>query len=429
MLKPLALTVALLAGTALPAAAATTSPADTQLAWLVRASQHEPISTTEITQHFDQAAITAAGGAAALAATLDPLGAITVQQTVLDTPTAVEVIATITPGPATLGLTVDPAGLIDGLTFQPYAPQPTTWAGIDTELRGIAPQLSFAASEIEPNGRCDVVHGITPNTQRPLGSAFKLYVLGALGQAVADGRASWNEDLAIHDAWKSLPSGVLQNEPDGTELPLTEYADKMISISDNTAADHLIHFLGRNAVQAQLFRFHNEHPSADIPFLTTRELFDLKGVQYPTLANSYLSLPRPSRAAALDALDQIPRSDITLWTRPRNIDQIEYFASPTDICRAYAGLRLENKTQPQIGQALSINDAGIHLDPATYPTVWFKGGSEPGVLTLNWMVQAANGRTMVISILWGNQSANINMWTSAGVAFAVTRAALTLSPR
>jgi len=426
LLKPLALAAALVAVTALPATASS-SAADTQLAWLVQASQHEPIATSDLTQHFDQTLINGVGGLATLSATLDAFGALTVDQTITDTPTTVVAIGTTKLGPAEIELAVDPAGLIGGLQFVPYAPQPTTWAGIDAEVRGAAPQVSFAAMTIDPNGRCAVVHGITPNTQRPLGSAFKLYVLGALGQAVADGRASWNEQLAIHDEWKSLPSGVLQNDPDGTELPLTEYADKMISISDNTAADHLIHFLGRDAVAAQLFRFHNENPSSDIPFPTTGELFRLKSVQYPTLANGYLSLPRPFRGPALDAIDQIPRSAMSVWTKPENIDQIEWFASPTDICRAYAGLQRENRTQPQIGTALSINDGGLGLNPTAYPTVWFKGGSEPGVLTVNWMVRAANGRTVVISSMLGNPTANINEFSAIGVLFAITRAAVTLS--
>ncbi|HEX4721675.1 MAG TPA: serine hydrolase [Pseudonocardiaceae bacterium] len=398
------------------------TPADTQLAWFVGAP--EPISTADLTQHVDAAAINAAGGAAALSITLAQLAPITVTQTLTDTATEVQVLAHIAPGPAELTLTVDGAGLISGLTVAPYAPKPTTWAGVDSELRSVAPQVSYATSVLEPNGRCRLVHGLAPNTQRPLGSAFKLYVLGALGKAVTDGKASWDEQLAINDAWKSLPSGILQNEPAGTELPLSTYADEMISISDNTAADHLIHFLGRNAVQDQLFRFGNSRPQSDIPFPTTRELFAFKSVQYPTLANRYLSLPRPLRASALDAADQIPLSGLSVWTTPEKINQLEWFASATDMCHAYAGLWREN--QPQINTALSINDGGLGLDRTADPTVWFKGGSEPGVLTLNYLIRSASGRITVTSVLWGNQNANIDEWTAIGVGFAAVRAALTI---
>ena len=111
---------------------------------------------------------------------------------------------------------------------------------------------------------------------RPLASAFKLYVLGALAHAVHERDASWSQTLAIHEDWKSFPSGDLQNLPAGTLLPLGTYADKMISISDNTAADHLLHFLGPTAMQCQLRLFGNTHARLDNPFLTTRELFTLE---------------------------------------------------------------------------------------------------------------------------------------------------------
>jgi len=42
--------------------------------------------------------------------------------------------------------------------------------------------------------------------------------------------------------------------------------------SDNTAADMLIHLVGRSAVQAQ-DRQWSDHAALNVPFLTTRELF------------------------------------------------------------------------------------------------------------------------------------------------------------
>jgi hypothetical protein len=254
-------------------------------------------------------------------------------------------------------------------------------------------------------------------------------VLGALGQAVASHRASWDEQLAIHQEWKSLPSGVLQNEPPGTELTLRQYADYMISISDNTAADHLIHFLGRKAVQAQLFRFGNRNAEQDIPFLTTRELFDLKSVDYPALADGYLAHSRPQRAAELPVLDQIPLPEVHGWTQPELINQIEWFASPTDMCRAYAGLWHLNARPglAGIGAALSINDGGIALDRARYPVVWFKGGSEPGVLTLNYLARASDGRILVSSLMLGNTASPLGEAAIGSEALALARGGIQLA--
>jgi hypothetical protein len=88
---------------------------------------------------------------------------------------------------------------------------------------------------------------------------------------------------------------------------------------------------------------------------------------------------------------------MSTWTMPRDIDGIEWFASPSDICRAYAGLAREQRRPGlgPIGQALSINDGGIGLDRRRYPTVWFKDGAEPGVVTLTYLVRTADHRTLV----------------------------------
>ena len=63
---------------------------------------------------------------------------------------------------------------------------------------------------------------------------FKQYVLGELAHQVQQGRASWDEQLAIRDDLKSPPSGKLQVEPAGTSHTLRVFAEQMISISDNT---------------------------------------------------------------------------------------------------------------------------------------------------------------------------------------------------
>jgi beta-lactamase class A len=95
------------------------------------------------------------------------------------------------------------------------------------------------------------VHQVASSTARPLASMFKLFVLGALAHQVAVGRVSWNQELTVTDALKSGGSGSLQDVPAGTRVSVQQTALKMISVSDNTAADMLIHLVGRSAVQAE----------------------------------------------------------------------------------------------------------------------------------------------------------------------------------
>ncbi len=146
----------------------------------------------------------------------------------------------------------------------------------------------------------------------------------------------------------------------------------------------------------------------DTPFLTTRELFTLKLVDWPELAQRYLKAGPAARQALLaGAVDKVPYSTLVAaaqqpWTTPRDIDSIEWFASPTDICSVYASLSSLARRDRNVASTLQINDGSIGLDSAQWPTVWFKGGSEPGVLTLNYLARTRSGQTYVVSVLAQN---------------------------
>jgi hypothetical protein len=242
-----------------------------------------------------------------------------------------------------------------------------------------------------------------------------LFVLGALANQIAAGRISWNQTFTVEDAMKSLgntkESGSLQFAASGTLVSVEEAATKMISISDNTAADMLIRLAGRNDVEAQVRRW-TANASANEPFLTTREMLLLHYV--PGLADRYLATPRGQRDAFLaSSVDPVPLADIAsgFSSEPRYIDKIEWFASPDDACRAFAGLQLLSKkppVSPSLSTALSREVAGIGLNPDVWPTVWFKGGSEPGVLTLGWLATNTRGKTFVVEGMVSNPDAALS---------------------
>ncbi|GAA3350858.1 serine hydrolase [Amorphoplanes nipponensis] len=405
---------------AAPARAAT--PADTQFAWLVDASARLPVPAAELAQHLDQEMLTAIGGADGFNDALRPLAPFTPGAVVSSSPTQLRRLVSGPAGPLLATLTVDRAGLLAGLFFSPYLPAPTTWNEIDGSLRTLAPRVSFAAMRISPAG-CRLVHGREADAARPLGSAFKLYVLGAVAEAVGSGRLSWTDRVPLKAAWKSLPSGVLQNEPDGTVHTLAEYADYMISISDNTATDHLIHTVGRDAVQRQFTRFGNT--AANAPVLTTREFFALKGWRYPAAAAAYVALPPALRARTLPALDRVPLTAITPWQTPRMIDKVEWFGSPVDMCQAYAGLWARH--DPAVNTALTMTDAGLGLPSAEFPTVWFKGGAEPGVLTFNYLARTADGALLTASLMLSDPVRPLPEATVAPQVTALLRGALQLA--
>lgn len=372
--------------------------ADEQLGWLVTASARIPLSENEIQQRVAPALLTASGGTAGFNAAAGAVGPLTVVRAATAAHRADHARSVVRGGGRDYLLTVrvDGTGRISHLELTPDEVLPASWPEVDTLLTALSGRVSFAAAALEPDGTCRIEHGFNPDTLRPIGSGFKLYVLGALGQAVTEGRASWSESLAIREDHKSLPSGILQDRPAGDALPLADHADLMMSISDNTATDHLIHRLGRDAMVRQLRLFSHQQPHVNEPFLTTKAFFQFRF--RTTEERRYLSMPVAERLGVLEQLEQLPLPDTSQpWTAPRNIDGIEWFASPADICRAYAGLlRLD---QPEIGHALSLDTGGLGLDPDEFPTVWYKPGSEPGVMTLNYLARNASGRAMAVSLM------------------------------
>ncbi len=334
-----------------------------------------------------------------------------------------------------VALTVDSRGLISGLRFSPPPPPPpATWAGVDAALRSVAPGVRLLVANVT-SGSCQPVHSIDPATAAPLGSAFKLYVLDALGNAIASGKVGWHQPLAITARVKSLPSGELQTKPDGTTISVQDTAAQMISISDNTAANMLISLVGRPAVEAALTATGMADPARDRPFLTTREMFILKLGHWPALAQRYITANEAGRRALLattvDRASLPTAAAAQAWTTPRDINSLEWFASASDICRVYTSLAALARRPglSPVGDVMSLNDGGLQLDPAQWKTTWFKGGSEPGVATLAYLATTQTGRSYVVAVLADNPSQPINQATAAPVMLSAVKGAFTLAAR
>ena len=408
------------------------TPAGAQLAWLLTATSHLPISAAQLRAHFD-AGFLAQVGPAKVNQAFRAVGAVQVASVEVSQPR--RFIATVGTGSGRFQMTlvVDARGLISGLGFGPVIPPaPTTWAGVDAAIRSVAPQVRLLVANVT-HGSCQPVHSIDPGTAAPLGSAFKLYVLDALGNAVAAGKVHWNQQLTITSQLKSLPSGELQTEPDGTRISVQDTAAKMISISDNTAANMLINLVGRPAVEAALTTTGMADPARDRPFLTTRELFILKLGQWPALANRYLAANEAGRRALLaTTIDRAPLPAVAAaqaWTTPRDINTLEWFASANDICHVYASLAALARRPglAPVAGVLQINDGGLGLNPAQWQTTWFKGGSEPGVLTLTYLATTGTGHSYVVAVLAENPSAPINQATAAPALLSAIKGAFTLA--
>jgi len=414
------------------------TPAGAQFRWLIAAAAHLPLSDAQIRAHFDPAFLAQVSPTVINEALLQE--AITIRVLAVKVSELSTLVADVSTyhgsSRAQVLLAVDRRGLVSLLRISPAStgPVPASWAGVDAILRSVAPQVHLLVADVT-HGSCQPLHSINATTPAPLGSAVKLYVLDAVGNAVAAGKVRWDQPLTVTAQFKSLPPGELQAEPDGTRISVLDSAAMMISLSDNTAADMLTGLVGRSAVEAALTATGMTIPALDRPFLTTREIFVLKLDQWPALAQRYVTAGEPTRRALLaSTVDRSPLPALEEtggWIAPRDIDRLEYFASASDLCRAYTSLAALAR-QPglaPIGRVLSLNDDGLQLDPAQWQTTWFKGGSEPGVMTLTFLATTRSGHSYMVAVQAENRSQPIDQAAATLAILSAVKGAFTLAAR
>ncbi|MBX3318101.1 MAG: serine hydrolase [Phycisphaeraceae bacterium] len=296
-----------------------------------------------------------------------------------------------------------------------------SWEVLSERVGALRGTANLYVARVEPDGSLAPLASVNPGARLAIGSTFKLYVLGALAEEVRDGRRRWDEPLAIRDAWKSLPSGEMQLDPEGTEHPLSEHALKMISISDNTATDHLVLLLGRERVEAFMVGL-NGDPARNTPLLTTRDMFAMKLGADRTLADRYIASDVAARRAMLAEGGEVGSAvpsmiAAAMWKAPAWIDTLEWFATAEECGRLIVAVDALSKT-PQnepVSKALRANP-GIPFDRSIWSSIAYKGGSEPGVLNLTWLVDRADGARFVLSVGWNDPKAEVDLNTLIDLA-------------
>ncbi len=182
----------------------------------------------------------------------------------------------------------------------------------------------------------------------------------------------------------------------GRTFTVEQLAEKMIAVSDNTATDHLLAFVGRTAVEDTVKALVSSSTSAarNVPFLSTRDVFALKLLGTPDELKAYVGGDVGRKRKLLTAFEArdlagaLHDGRASVWDKPKMIDSIEWFASPDDLCKLMAQLKAQADAPAtaQVGAILSTNP-GIPDDSGAYKYIGFKSGSEPGVMNLTWLLQ------------------------------------------
>ncbi|MFC1743146.1 serine hydrolase [Candidatus Riflebacteria bacterium] len=255
-------------------------------------------------------------------------------------------------------------------------------------------------------------HLVAINNHKPMeiGSTFKLYVLGVLMTEIQAGKLHWQDVIKLNSALFSYPGGFLHTWPDDAPTTLHTLATLMISISDNTATDLLIHHLGRDKIEKILPEMGNSKPELCTPFLTTFELFFMELEKEKIWLKNYIKAEKADRYKMLKDFYKQPRPDITNYDSKRRpwTKSVGWIVSTDDLCKAIQWiLKTSNfKKNSTAMQILAVN-SGVMFNKQNWKYVGYKGGSEGGVLNMTFLMQNKHDKWFTLSASWNHPTRDL----------------------
>lgn len=309
---------------------------------------------------------------------------------------------------ATADISVEPSApnKIVGLLIKGFETMGDTAAKIDADFATLPGAAGYLVEKIAADGTRTQIAGRNVTQQFAVGSTFKLYVLAELAAQVDAGRRKWSDVVPLTEI--SYSSSATQGWPRDTPVTLQTLATWMISVSDNAATDTLMRVLGREAIEKKIALIGHSNPERALPLLTTVEAFALKTNQ--ELGKAFQTASEVKQRALL----QEKSADLTyekinivvLGSGPVAIDSIEWFASPMDIAALLNNMR-SAATKPLL-DILSVNKGIGPASAAKWAYLGYKGGSEPGVISMSFLAKSKAGEYYSITGSWNNPAAAVD---------------------
>jgi len=272
-------------------------------------------------------------------------------------------------------------------------------AGFEALLSKLPGDTAFAFTEIVDD-KPVLLYGVRPEKRLAVGSTFKLYIFGTLVDEVNHGRRRVDDTMLLQANLEGPPTSEVASWPIGSPATLYTLTLKMISISDNTATDHMLYLLGRKRVEEQMGIMGHGAPQFNTPLFGTREMTMLRDKKTGMLGNEYKKLDDAGRRAMLAKLDVKKPDFENLDFDAATYDVAEWYASPLDIANALSWIRKNTEEDLRahgMRAILSVETKFPH-DPKVWPFVGFKGGSEDQLLAGNWLLKNKNGHWYTLSL-------------------------------
>ena len=308
---------------------------------------------------------------------------------------------------ATIEITTEasPPFKVAGLLAKGFAVKGDSIDKIKTDFGALSGTSGFVVQKLSDDGVA-TLHALNADKQFATGSTFKLYVLAELASQVAGGQRRWSDVVPL--GVRNHSSAGTQNWPLDTPVTLQTLATWMISVSDNASTDALMRELGRDAVEGKLATIGHSAPDKALPMLTTVEAFALKS--NPTLRQRFEKASEAEQrdllASERAALSYGAINMSQLGSGPVAIDSVEWSASPQDTALLLNSLR---RTNSQTARDIMAVNSGVGPTAASkWRYLGYKGGSEPGVISMSFLTQSKAGDWYAISGSWNNPAKEVD---------------------
>lgn len=298
-----------------------------------------------------------------------------------------------------------PPHYVTGLLVTDVAVANDNIATVAAELAALPGKTAFKIERIATDGTRSEIAGSNVTQPLAIGSTFKLYILAELAAQIEAGKRKWSDVIPL--TRRSFSSQASQGIPLQTPVTLQLLATWMITVSDNAATDELLLLLGRDKVEARVKAIGHDDISRMVPFLTTVEAFLIKSNHDNVLAAYAKGSDADQRAILTKSITNtgIERADPTkLGVTPVAIDTVEWFASPNDIVKLMDHIRSRNNPVVRSIMANSIAPAAA----AKWKYLGYKGGSEPGVISMSYLGQKPSGEWIIVTGSWNNVDAAVD---------------------
>lgn len=307
----------------------------------------------------------------------------------------------------TVAARAEPPHKLSKLQLAPLVIKPDTgaddWATLNWTLsQRRAPVISLYVEE--DKGDRDVpMAQLAVDERAALAQVSRLFAMTLVAERVAAGEVDLADAVTLDPSLASLGSEELDDIVAG-EVYSVEELLRLAFAGDNVAADQLIGFLGRGAVERLASEVQGED-GPNFPFLTTGEFFKLKLLPQSDLVyRKYADAEsEEERRAALLELEERPLpsfEDADSVTSVSRVREVEWFASTEEIVELLdrLGAAIEADESGRLREILNeVSDLNQEMGVWTF--VMRLTGGEPGVYSEAFLVERQDGRRYRFAIL------------------------------